>query len=265
VTAPLVSSLALITYSAHGVGAPRAEHIQAADALVNLSFSTSTKTQAVTQMAMAELPPYYGYYLLLILIPLLAAIPLLALHSLSSCHQRSGAASHPPLSPWALPVIGHLHHLDLTGVLPHRAMRDLARFLSPLMLLHLGELHIVVASFADATREVMRTHDLAFTMWPVSHTARALLSYGSLSLVFGPYGDGWRQLRRICTMELLSARHVRSFRTVCKDEVHRLLHSMVAAPAPVNLARWCRRTWPTCSCVPSSAASLGIGIHSCAC
>jgi hypothetical protein len=91
-------------------------------------------------MAMAELPPYYGYYLI-ILIPLLASIPLLVLHRSSSCHQRSAVVPHPPSSPWALLVIGHLHYLDLAGVLPHRAMRDLARCLGPLMLLHLGELH----------------------------------------------------------------------------------------------------------------------------
>ncbi|XP_066395464.1 desmethyl-deoxy-podophyllotoxin synthase-like [Miscanthus floridulus] len=185
---------------------------------------------------MAELPLHYCYYLLLILIPLLAGIPLLALHRSSARHRRSGAAPLPPPSPWALPVIGHLHHLALAGALPHRAMRDLARRLGPLMLLRLGELRVVVASSADAAREVMRTHDLAFTTRPVSHTARALLGDGSLGLVFAPYGAGWRQLRRICTTELLSARRVRSFRAVREDEVRRLLRSVAAAPAPVDLS-----------------------------
>jgi hypothetical protein len=66
-------------------------------------------------------------------------------------------------------VIGHLHHLTLAGALPHRAMPDLARRLGPLMLLRLGELRVVVTSSADATREVMRTHDLAFTTRRLSH------------------------------------------------------------------------------------------------
>jgi hypothetical protein len=90
------------------------------------------------------------------------------------------------------------------------------------MLLRLGELRVVVASSADAAREVMRTHDLAFATRPVSNTARALL------------GDEWRQLCRICTTELLSARRVRSFRAVREDEVRRLLRSVAAAPVDLS-------------------------------
>jgi cytochrome P450 len=131
-------------------------------------------------------------------------------------------------------VVGHLHHLAFVGALPHRAMRDLARRLGPLMLLRLGELRVVVASSADAAREVMRTHDLAFATRPLSPTAMALLGDGSLGLVFAPYGDGWRQMRRLCTAELLSARRVRSFRVVREDEVCRLLRSVAAKASPVR-------------------------------
>jgi cytochrome P450 len=189
----------------------------------------------MTAIAMAELPLHYSYYLLVtILIPLLAAIPLLRLHSSAARRRRSGAAPLPPPSPWALPVVGHLHHLAFASALPHRAMRDLARRLGPLMLLRLGELRVVVASSADAAREVMRTHDLAFATRPLSPTAMALLGDGSLGLVFAPYGDGWRQLRRLCTAELLSARRVRSFRVVREDEVRRLLRSVAAKASPVR-------------------------------
>ncbi|KAJ1292317.1 hypothetical protein BS78_02G383300 [Paspalum vaginatum] len=109
------------------------------------------------------------------------------------------------------------------------------------MLLRLGELRVVVASSADAAREIMRTHDLAFATRPISPTGRALLGDGSYGLVFAPYGEGWRQLRRICTTELLSARRVRSFRAVREEEVRRLLRSVAAAAAdapgqPVNLS-----------------------------
>jgi len=165
----------------------------------------------------------------------LLALPLIAF--LFLCFHRSRhahATGRLPPSPWALPVIGHIHHL--AGALPHRAMRDLARRLGPLMLLRLGELRVVVASSADAAREVMRTHDLAFASRPINPTGRILLGEHSDGLVAAPYGEGWRQLRRICTTELFSARRVRSFRAVREEEVRRLLQSVAAAASPVNLS-----------------------------
>jgi len=117
-------------------------------------------------------------------------------------------------------------------------MRRLARRLSPLMLLRLGELPILVASSADAAREIMRANDLALATRPMSPMGKILLSEGSYGLIFAPYGDGWRQLRRICSMELFSARRVRSFRAVREEEVRRLLRSVASSSAssPVNLS-----------------------------
>ncbi|CAL5061131.1 unnamed protein product [Urochloa decumbens] len=179
---------------------------------------------------MADLPLH------LLLIPLLAAIPLLYLRRSTRVHGQGSALRLPP-SPWPLPVIGHIHHLA-GGALPHRALRDLARRLGPLTLLRLGEIRVLVASSADAAREIMRTHDLAFATRPMSPMGKALLGEGSYGIVFAPYGDGWRQLRRICTTELFSARRVRSFRAVREDEVRRLLRSVAASspPSPVNLS-----------------------------
>ncbi|OEL29881.1 Premnaspirodiene oxygenase [Dichanthelium oligosanthes] len=181
-------------------------------------------------MAMADLPLH------LLFIPLLLiAIPLLYFR------RRSTRGLRLPPSPWALPVIGHIHHLAVAGALPHCAMRDLARRLGPLMLLRLGELPVLIASSADAARDIMRTNDLTFATRPIGPMAKVLLGEDSYGIVFAPYGDGWRQLRRICTMELFSARRVRSFRAVREEEVRRLLRSVAASAAsasasPVNLS-----------------------------
>ncbi|RCV14462.1 hypothetical protein SETIT_2G428200v2 [Setaria italica] len=67
---------------------------------------------------MADLPLY------LLLVSLLVAIPLFYFRRSSA--RGHGSALRLPPSPWALPVIGHIHHLALAGALPHRAMRDLA-------------------------------------------------------------------------------------------------------------------------------------------
>uniref|UniRef100_A0ACD5YP61 Uncharacterized protein n=1 Tax=Avena sativa TaxID=4498 RepID=A0ACD5YP61_AVESA len=167
----------------------------------------------------AELPPFY-MFLLVIILPL---VYLAISRRRSSC---SDSGQRLPPSPWALPVIGHLHHL--AGALPHRALRDLARRHGPLMLLRLGEVPVVVASSPDAAREIMKTHDVAFATRPLGPMLRRVFQ-GAEGLVFSPYGDGWRQLRKICTVELLSSRRVHSFRPVREDELGRLLRSVASS------------------------------------
>ncbi|AQK69153.1 Premnaspirodiene oxygenase [Zea mays] len=176
---------------------------------------------------MAAEPPAY-----LLLLPLIA-IPLIVFLVLS--RRRDDQRRFPP-APWALPVIGHLHHL--AGAPPHRALRDLARRHGPLMTLRFCELRVVVASSPDAAREILRTHDVDFASRPIGPMLQ-LVFRGAEGLIFAPYGDGWRQLRKICTLELLSARRVHSFRPVREDEVGRLLGSVASAAAaglPVNLS-----------------------------
>ncbi|KAF8783893.1 hypothetical protein HU200_000342 [Digitaria exilis] len=149
---------------------------------------------------------------------------------------RSSAQLRLPPSPWALPIIGHLHHLSRGG-LPHRAMRDLARRHGELMLLKLGEVPVMVASSPSAAREIMRTHDATFASRPMGPMSR-LWFEDSNGILFAPYGDAWRHLRRVCTQELLTPRRVVSFRHVREDELRRLLSAVADASAarrPVNL------------------------------
>ncbi|XP_037449426.1 zealexin A1 synthase-like [Triticum dicoccoides] len=128
-----------------------------------------------------------------------------------------------PPGPWKLPVIGNLHQVARGGPLVHRTMANLARRLdAPLMCLQLGELRVVVASSADAAREIMKTQDATFATRPWNATTRLLRADGE-GLVFARYGALWRQLRKLCVAELLSARRVRSFRRAREEEARRLV------------------------------------------
>ncbi|EMS61373.1 Premnaspirodiene oxygenase [Triticum urartu] len=69
-----------------------------------------------------------------------------------------------PPGPWKLPVIGSMHHL--MNVLPHHALRDLARAHGPLMMLQLGQTPLLVVSSRETARLVLRTHDANFATRP---------------------------------------------------------------------------------------------------
>uniref|UniRef100_A0ACD5ZNR2 Uncharacterized protein n=1 Tax=Avena sativa TaxID=4498 RepID=A0ACD5ZNR2_AVESA len=131
-----------------------------------------------------------------------------------------------PPGPWTLPIIGSLHHVF--GVLPHRTMAQLSRRHGPLMLLRLGEIPTVVVSSAEAAELVMKTNDLMFVSRPRS-TMQTIFGCGGKSISFAPYGDRWRQMRKICITELLSSKQVRRMEGIRAEEVGNLLRSIAAA------------------------------------
>ncbi|XP_057487230.1 cytochrome P450 736A117-like [Actinidia eriantha] len=121
---------------------------------------------------------------------------------------------HPLPSPPRLPIIGNLHQL---GLLPHRSLHSLSLKHGPLMLLRLGSKPVLVVSSADAAREIMKTQDLVFANRPRSTVISKLL-YGSRDVAFSPYGEYWRQIKRLCVVHLLSNKRVLSFRVVREEE-----------------------------------------------
>ncbi|CAA6654611.1 unnamed protein product [Spirodela intermedia] len=143
----------------------------------------------------------------------LLAIPLLLLF----CVRRSRKLDLP--APTRLPLIGNLHQL---GKLPHHSLHRLANTYGPLMCLELGRVPTLVVSSAEMAKEILKTHDAIFCTRP-NRAVVTRFSYGGQGVSFAPYGEGWRQLRKISTLELFTAKRVQSLRPIREEEVRVLV------------------------------------------
>nr|A0A0N9HTU1.1 RecName: Full=Desmethylyatein synthase; AltName: Full=Cytochrome P450 family 71 subfamily CU polypeptide 1 [Sinopodophyllum hexandrum]ALG05134.1 cytochrome P450 family 71 subfamily CU polypeptide 1 [Sinopodophyllum hexandrum] len=140
-----------------------------------------------------------------------------------------------PPSPPKLPILGNFHQL---GTLVHRAVTVLAAKYGPLMLLHFGKTPVLIVSSQETAKEIMKTHDLALANRPLTTAARALL-YDCTDISFAPYGEYWREMKKMAVLNLLSIKKIQSFRSVREElasdmikEITRL--SKTGAPVDVT-------------------------------
>ncbi|PNX95942.1 cytochrome p450 [Trifolium pratense] len=138
-----------------------------------------------------------------------------------------------PPGPRKLPLIGNIHQL---GALPHQSLAKLAQQYGPLMHMKLGELSCIVVSSQEMAKEVMKTHDLNFANRPPLLAAE-IITYGYKGMTFSPHGSYWRQMRKICTMELLSQKRVESLRSLREEEIANLVKDITLSEgSPINIS-----------------------------
>ncbi|GKC98620.1 costunolide synthase-like protein [Tanacetum coccineum] len=146
---------------------------------------------------------------------------------------KSSKVVNLPPGPPKLPIIGNIH--QLAGLLPHRAFRDLSRKHGPIMHIQLGQVSMVVISSPRLAKEVLKTHDIALADRPKTFGSELVL-YGNSDIALASYSEYWRQLKKISSLELLSAKKVRSFGPIREQELKRFIEFLhLSSGKPVNL------------------------------
>ncbi|XP_021983694.1 cytochrome P450 CYP82D47 [Helianthus annuus] len=124
---------------------------------------------------------------------------------------------NPPQAKGAWPIIGHLHLLG-GSVLPHRIFSDLADTYGPVFTIKLGVRQALVVSDAEMAKQCFTTNDKAFASRPTSLLS-VIMGYDYAMFALSPYGEYWRQVRKLATVELLSQRRVEMLKHVRVSEV----------------------------------------------
>ncbi|XP_043717818.1 cytochrome P450 71AU50-like [Telopea speciosissima] len=164
-------------------------------------------------------------------IAVLLAVLLAGLQYLS-IHLRHGSKAKQqsndrrlPSGPWGIPILGNLLML---GDLPHRTLHQMAQKYGPIMYIRLGLVPTVVVSSAQAAELFLKTHDAVFAGRPYTMGVN-YVSYGNKGPLFSQYGTYWRNMRKLCTIELLSTTKVDSFKQMRREELGLFVGSLKEA------------------------------------
>ncbi|KAF4396578.1 hypothetical protein G4B88_028892 [Cannabis sativa] len=127
-----------------------------------------------------------------------------------------------PPTPPSLPIIGHLH---LVKPPLHRALRNLSTKYGDVFSLGFGFRQVVVVSSPSVVEECFTKNDVVLANRPQLLAAKHI-GYNSTNMVDTPYGDHWRNLRRIGATEIFSSGRLNLFVGIRRDEVKRLLFKL---------------------------------------
>ncbi|KAJ9562991.1 hypothetical protein OSB04_008151 [Centaurea solstitialis] len=171
------------------------------------------------------------------LITLFATLLFLFILLLNVIKRASSWNTNPkfPPGPWKLPLIGNI--LSMISLKPpHYVLRNLARKHGPLMHLQLGEVSALIVSSPRVAKEILMKNDVAFANRPELLVGKIVM-YNYTDIALSPYGTYWRQMRKICNLELLSAKKVQSFAYIREEEVKLMKESIQSSSgSPINLS-----------------------------
>ncbi|KAL7616068.1 hypothetical protein Lser_V15G00896 [Lactuca serriola] len=165
-------------------------------------------------------------------IPYLYISLLLLLASyLFTSHFRRKFSNLPPTVFPTLPIIGHLYLLKQPL---YRTFAKLSAKYGPILLLRLGSRRVLLVSSPSAAEECLTKNDIVFANRPHMLFGK-IIGNNYTSLVWSPYGENWRNLRRIASIEILSIHRLNEFHDVRVDEGRFLIRKLLSQSSPVDL------------------------------
>ncbi|WJX28030.1 hypothetical protein P8452_16797 [Trifolium repens] len=128
-----------------------------------------------------------------------------------------------PPGPPTIPIIGNLHLLKHPF---HRTFTTLSQKYGDAVSLWFGSSLVVVISSPSLVQQCFTQNDIVLANRPRFLTGKHIF-YDYTTLGSVSYGDHWRNLRRIITIDVLSNNRLNSFLGVRSDETNRLVQKLL--------------------------------------
>ncbi|KAJ8763290.1 hypothetical protein K2173_026191 [Erythroxylum novogranatense] len=118
----------------------------------------------------------------------------------------------------------------------YRSLGDLCTKYGDVLLLRFGTHKVLVVSSPSAVKECFTKNDIIFSNRP-RLIAGEHLHYNYRAIGFSSYGDHWRNLRRVTSMELFSTSRLNKFSIIRQEEVQLLLKKLFQESVDVKEMR----------------------------
>uniref|UniRef100_A0A251UX62 Putative cytochrome P450 n=1 Tax=Helianthus annuus TaxID=4232 RepID=A0A251UX62_HELAN len=156
---------------------------------------------------------------------------LLVVSYLFTTHIHWKVSNLPPTIFPTLPIIGHLYLLKAPI---YRTFARISAKHGPIILLRFGSRRVLLVSSPSIAEECFTKNDIVFANRP-NLVFGKILGDNFTSLVWAPYGDHWRNLRRIASTEILSTQRLNEFQDIRADEGLLLIRKLLSNSSPVNM------------------------------
>ncbi|KEH29142.1 cytochrome P450 family 71 protein [Medicago truncatula] len=154
------------------------------------------------------------------MLPLLFLFVLCLIIPLLMFFHKHRTIKHYPPGPKGLPIIGNLHQLDISNL--YLQFSQFSKIYGPLFSLQLGLRPAIVVCSAEIAKEVLKNNDHVFSNRPKLY-GQQKLSYNGSEIVFSPYSDIWREIRKISVVHLFSSKRVSYYSSIRKFEVKKMI------------------------------------------